>query len=230
MSPYPKGGKREIILERKQAIILFTGGIIALILIFILGMLFGRNLASRKYAGEQAKVAKEAYFPKKSPPAKPAPAEKKSEKEKEEVLKKIEEQKPPSELLAKPSKSEEQKAKTEESKQIEEVIEKAEQTSEEKKESSAEKKPQEKPAEKPEAIYTIQVASFPEKASAEELVKKLKEKKWQAYMESAEIPGKGTYWRVYVGKYSNKEQADKALVIFKSREPDFKDAFVKKRG
>ncbi len=230
MSPYPKGGKREIILERKQAIILFSGGIIALILIFILGMLFGRNLASRKYARKQAKVAKEAYFPKKpAPPAQPSP-EKKSEQEKKQVLEKIEEQKPPSELVAKSPAPEEQKAPSKESKQIEEIIEKAQKAPAEKKESKAEEKPQEKPAEKPQAIYTIQVASFPEKASAEELVKKLKEKKWQAYLEPAEIPGKGTYWRVYVGKYSSKEQADKALVIFKSREPGFKDAFVKKRG
>ena len=222
-----KKTRKEVILEKRQLVALFTGGIIALILVFILGVLFGRNLASRKMVAEQAKIAKKAYFPEKQTP-KPSPEKQQKQESAKEILKKIEEQKPPKQLVQ-AKKEEKVGAESEakkESEEIKKIIEKSEGTEEKPKETKQQETKTEQPKE---PAYTIQVASFPEKESAQKLLGELKNKKWNAFMESAEIPGKGTYWRVYVGKYSTKEQAQKALIIFKAREQKFKDAFIKRR-
>jgi cell division septation protein DedD len=84
------------------------------------------------------------------------------------------------------------------------------------------------PPAKPAGNFAIQVASFPDKLSADDLVKKLKADKWDAYSTPTDIPGKGIYYRVYVGHYETKDQADKALLIFKSKETEHQDAFVRK--
>ncbi len=49
--------------------------------------------------------------------------------------------------------------------------------------------------------YTLQVASFSTQEGADELVDRLQSKDQPAYLASATIPGKGTWWRVRVGRY-----------------------------
>src|SRR5690606_22212005 len=44
-----------------------------------------------------------------------------------------------------------------------------------------------------EGRYTVQVASFPDRASAEEMEREFKSKRYPAYTEEVKIPGKGTW-------------------------------------
>ena len=64
---------------------------------------------------------------------------------------------------------------------------------------------------------TVQVASVKNVQDADRLIVTLKEKGFQAYMSSATIPGKGTWYRVRVGSYESKTQADQALSRLKEQ-------------
>jgi len=260
---------REVILERKQVVMLFAGGVVALVLVFVLGVLFGRNMANRKGAREQSQAGQTALA---TEPAKPVPAATAETPPApgagETALKqKIDQQKVPpvkpekGETAAKAAKTgagETKPAGKESSKLLETKTPPASMKPGETK--KTETKPPEttktgtapagktagtktppaaaKPGEtKPKESAppapaksgpSIQVASFPDKPSADELVKKLKADKWPAFEETSKIPDKGTYYRVCLGPYASKDQANKALVIFKAKEPRYKDAFVRK--
>ena len=257
-------GNQEVVLERKQAVMLGAGVVIVLILVFVLGVLFGRNIANRKALKEQSQVAQKALT---SEPPKPVPSgttETPTLAQGEtSIQKKIDQQKPPEPKPAKgdtvnkgtkPGAKETVKPGTKPAgkevaqgatvkptgKETPKTPTKEAKTPETKPAATKEattKKPETKPAEtKPKETApaptktspAIQVASYPDKASAVDLVKKLKANKWPAYDEATEIPKKGTYYRVYLGPYSSKDQAAKALVIFKNKEPKYKDAFVRK--
>jgi len=58
-----------------------------------------------------------------------------------------------------------------------------------------------------EGKYTIQISSFLERDQAQNLVRWLRERKYPAFLTSAEIPGKGTWHRVRVGRFTTKEIA-----------------------
>ena len=61
----------------------------------------------------------------------------------------------------------------------------------------------------PKARYTLQVASYPDKDGAEQDVKKLKQSGFAAFIVSADVPGKGVWYRVRLGSFSNKASAEK---------------------
>ncbi len=235
MKEYSRQGEREVILERKQAVLLFAGGALALILVFVLGVLFGRNLANRKLAQEQAQVAKQAAFPQgpQSLPGATAAAlpeigatvqtAKSPVASGDTILQKIRAQQPPSRLTG-PAKGSTAKPTI--------AVKPASTTPTTTKPTTttpiATKPPATtKPATQPLPNFAIQVAAFPDQASADDLLKKLKADKWDVYSVPTQIPGKGIFQRVYVGRYSTRVQADKAIVIFKSKEPDHQDAFIR---
>ncbi|MEW6774840.1 MAG: SPOR domain-containing protein [Bdellovibrionota bacterium] len=56
--------------------------------------------------------------------------------------------------------------------------------------------------------YTIQVASFTKKADAQPLLKKLESRGYPAFLSTGKVKGK-TYYRVRVGKFGTKEEADR---------------------
>ena len=58
-----------------------------------------------------------------------------------------------------------------------------------------------------EGKYTIQISSFLERDQAQNLVRWLRERKYPAFLTSAEIAGKGTWHRVRVGRFATKEIA-----------------------
>jgi cell division septation protein DedD len=237
-------GNREVILERKQAVMLFAGGVIALVLVFVLGVLFGRNMAERKGAKEQSQASQTALA---TEPVKPVPAGTAAAPPSlvagETALKqKIDQQKVPP-LKTEKGATAGQAAKTPAPATMPPETAKTgtaapPKTAETKTQPATAKPAETKPAEtKPKETAppapaksgpSIQVASFPDKPSADELVKKLKADKWPAFEESTKIQGKGTYYRVCLGPYASREQANKALVIFKAKEPKYKDAFVRK--
>jgi cell division septation protein DedD len=74
--------------------------------------------------------------------------------------------------------------------------------------------------------YTIQLASLPNRADADALVKELRQNKYDAFMLQVTLPGKGTFYRVRVGRYVDLNQARKALAILQKREGKYFDAWI----
>ena len=58
-----------------------------------------------------------------------------------------------------------------------------------------------------EGRFTIQIASFLEREQAQNLVRWLRERKYPAFMVTADIPGRGTWHRVRVGRFPSKAEA-----------------------
>jgi cell division septation protein DedD len=59
----------------------------------------------------------------------------------------------------------------------------------------------------PTAGYTLNIASFREKGNADRLMKELEQKGYEAFVEKAHIPQKGTWYRVAVGHFPSREEA-----------------------
>ncbi len=55
--------------------------------------------------------------------------------------------------------------------------------------------------------YTVNIASFRDKSNADRLMKELEQKGYEAFVETANIPQKGTWHRVAVGHFSSREEA-----------------------
>jgi cell division septation protein DedD len=94
-------------------------------------------------------------------------------------------------------------------------------------------KPADKPAKPsitrpviPMGTFTIQLASLPDKGDALEVVKQLQSRRYDAYMLTVTLPGKGIFYRVRVGHYTDLNQAKKALAILQSREGKYFDAWI----
>ncbi len=75
--------------------------------------------------------------------------------------------------------------------------------------------------------WSVQLNAFPDERSAKQLVDRLKNKGYNAVI--SEVHNKTKVWyRVRVGKYTSREEADKALENFKTRE-NFDKAFATSR-
>jgi DedD protein len=61
----------------------------------------------------------------------------------------------------------------------------------------------------PKLRYTIQVSSHQEKQAAEEEVKRMKQNGFAAFIVASELPGKGTWYRVRLGSFTNRDAAEK---------------------
>lgn len=104
-------------------------------------------------------------------------------------------------------------------------------------------KPAEKPAEKPKAKaeakpkaepkktakadtkskpaggkFTIQVSAFQSRSQADHLVSNLKNKGYDAYIAQAVIPGKGIWYRVRIGNFGSRDDAQKTANTLKRKE------------
>ncbi|MBP9855554.1 MAG: SPOR domain-containing protein [Candidatus Omnitrophica bacterium] len=79
------------------------------------------------------------------------------------------------------------------------------------------------PAASKDSKYTIQVASYKDKINAERKVSELEKKDYKAYIVSKELFGKGTWYRVNVGGFSTKKEADEFLTNIKK---DYSGSFV----
>ena len=72
--------------------------------------------------------------------------------------------------------------------------------------------------------FTIQVASFQDKARAEIVAGSLKQKGYQPAISPKELPEKGTWYRVFVGDFDTEEEARSLLEKLKE---SHKDSFIK---
>ena len=64
--------------------------------------------------------------------------------------------------------------------------------------------------------FTIQVASFKDKVHAEKLTEELKNKGFSGYWLARNLGEKGTWYRVYVGNFDSKQQAEELLTKVKN--------------
>lgn len=55
--------------------------------------------------------------------------------------------------------------------------------------------------------YTVNIASFKDKGNADQLMKELVEKGYEAFVEKTNIPQKGTWYRVATGRFSSRGEA-----------------------
>jgi len=66
--------------------------------------------------------------------------------------------------------------------------------------------------------YTLQIASYQEKEMAEDDIKKMKQRGYAAFIVTSALPGKGTWYRVRLGSFSNKASAEKLQKELRAKE------------
>jgi len=66
--------------------------------------------------------------------------------------------------------------------------------------------------------FTLQLSSFQEKDEAAEFMKVLEGKGYQTYLISAEVPGRGLWYRVRLGDYANHDEALEAKAEFERKQ------------
>lgn len=71
--------------------------------------------------------------------------------------------------------------------------------------------------------FSIQVASFKQEQSAQQELEKLLKKEFPAFVESRDLADKGTWYRVYVGRFESKQKAGEYL---KNVQASYKDSFI----
>ncbi len=74
------------------------------------------------------------------------------------------------------------------------------------------------PAVKPKGAFAIQVGSYPTPEEAAQILARWKKKGYAAYQLSAEIPGRGTWYRVRLGGFAKRDEATKYLERFRTKE------------
>jgi len=70
----------------------------------------------------------------------------------------------------------------------------------------------------PKKSYTVQAGAMKDKALADAMVSKLKKAGYSAYIASSESSGKGTWYRVRLGTFPNKEDAQREVAKIKKNE------------
>jgi len=76
-----------------------------------------------------------------------------------------------------------------------------------------------KPEDSASKPFTIQVASFQTKDKAQKTLEKMLQENNDAFILSKSLKDKGTWYRVYVGKFDTKAQAEQFLTGFKKNYP-----------
>jgi len=84
--------------------------------------------------------------------------------------------------------------------------------------------PEEKPPLSLEKKFTIQVASFQDKARAELVSEELRKKGYVPVISAKDLGNKGIWYRVWVGDFESEE---KARELLKTLKEDYKDSFIK---
>jgi len=82
-------------------------------------------------------------------------------------------------------------------------------------------------AQSPGKNWRAQVNAYPDERSAKQIVERLKNKGYNAYVSEVQNQGK-TWYRVSVGRYTSRDEADKVLEALRSKE-NFSKAFVTSR-
>ena len=76
-------------------------------------------------------------------------------------------------------------------------------------------------AKKPDATashFTLQLSAFPDRADAEEFMRKIQAAGYKPFLVASEIPGKGVFFRVRVGDYASRQAAVEAKAEFEKKQ------------
>jgi len=236
-------------LDNRQVVLIVSGLILVLMLSFLMGTLFGRNLARMSDQPAPIAAAESGQDNLANPSPNPAvPTEQLSSLEndlaaaadspeskapanREELIQNLQNMKPPTGMPA---------AETETVEPAPPVMAKLDNANDSQPaaggaegpnrglaapaKAEAKKETLAKPM-IPAGSYTIQLVSLPGKGEAEALVRELQSKKYEAFMLTVALP-KGTFYRVRVGHYQDLNQAKKALAILQNREGKYYDAWI----
>lgn len=232
MAENRRSKEKRFYFSRGQLVILAVGFAAASTIIFFLGILIGQGIEERKLVkseeplvkipartaqqeaasaapGAQAKEELTFYDTLTKPPPRPQ-ATKEQEKDPERA-----------ENVAKAEiKEEKPAAKEPDSAKAEKGRESSSASAESSVSQTADRQESDRP-------WTVQVNAFPDEHSARTWVDRLKNKGYNAYVVAAEIKGR-TWYRVRIGHYATREEADKIEEVLRSKE-NLSSSFVTSR-
>ena len=173
--------------------LIFTVGLLLCLFLwmFVLGFYFGQKVVGNRVKKLSSPVSKKALTAKK---ASPPPV--------------FEEVKPPP-LVAEKKPTSPEPLKTKEAHEPQPPQKEAISTKLPPKSSSAKPAPSKATTKtvKPKRFYTVQVASMRSPTEAQKFVKYLREKGYEAFYRKVILPQKGTWYRVYVGRFKSLSEA-----------------------
>jgi DedD protein len=208
--------KIEVSLDGRQIFYLFFGGAVVACLVFVLGVMVGRRLESRAHVDRAAATSAtrdplaaldrlaegkgEMTFPAALGSSAPPPVS-----AVERVIEPA--AAPPPEPAPAPKPAAEKPAEKT-----------AEKTAEKKKPAADEPAPASKP-DADNGKFTLQLSAFQDQAEAEAFLATVKGAGYRAYVVSAEVEGKGTFYRVRLGNYNSYDDAVAAKAEFERKVP-----------
>jgi len=216
MAENRRGKENRYYFSRGQMVLLGGVFVMASVVIFFLGMIIGKNIEERKIAKMEEPLARI--------PVKPGGAA----PNQDDITFNADSSKTPSAAVDKnepqPTESPEKIAKVEPqaskpAKELEKVAALATPN-----QSDADSKGQ---TTEPNGTWRAQVNAFPDPRSAKLLVDRLKNKGYNAYVSEVQNRGK-TWYRVSVGRYDSREDAEKTVKTLKTKE-NFPAAFAASR-
>jgi cell division septation protein DedD len=228
MAENRRGKENRLYFTRGQMILLGGAFTLTSVIIFLIGMFVGKSIEERKVAKKEEPLFKIPVKPSSKETSGAPAAQSKDEisfndapsksesavSQAEEKTKEVKvaekvaaETKPPAKTEAPATKRAEKKVEM--SAPAAEAVKKAETT-----ETAVDQG----------KIWRVQVNAYPDERSAKLIVDRLKNKGYNAYATEVQNTGK-TWFRVSVGKYGTREEADKIVESLKSKE-NFTKAFV----
>lgn len=190
--------ERRFYFTRGQMVLLGTAFTVASFIVFALGMFVGKEIEARKVVRPEEPVVKVPVNPAPQAQSEAEGAKAKNELTFYNTLSKTPPSKPQPEAKAPPKAAEKTGAKAD--------VE----TKETKSETPAAAKTGDK-------IWSVQANSYPDEKSANELVDRLKNKGYNAFVTQANVKGK-TWYRVRVGRVGSREEAEKIEAELKNKE------------
>jgi cell division septation protein DedD len=219
MAENRKGKDKRYYFSRGQFILLGCGFTIASVIIFFLGMLVGQGIEERKIVKPAEPLMKIPVRPTQGPNSVPGPA-------KEEITfydtltrsatvqARVEEELREAKRAEKVAKAEVKGSKLPARQELTSLAKRDEDKPAEagRKLKSAEAEP--KHSGKP---WTVQVNAFPDEKSAKSWVDRLRDKGYNAYVSESHLQGR-TWYRVRVGRFDSREEAEKIQESLKKKE------------
>ncbi len=234
MAENRRGKENRFYFSRGQMILLGGAFTLASVIIFVLGMFVGKGIEERKLTKKEEPLVKIPVKPTpKETGSAPAPQPKDEISFNDSLSKsagavaaaeeKTKEVAPAEKIAKVETKETKIQAKTEAPavKPVEKNAERSGPAEDAAKKAETTKTAAEKDQSK---IWRAQVNAYPDERSAKQMVDRLKNKGYKAYVTEVQNNGK-TWFRVSIGKYGSRDEADKAVELLRTKE-NFPKAFV----
>jgi cell division septation protein DedD len=230
MAENRRGKENRLYLTRGQMILLGGAFTLTSVIIFLIGMFVGKSIEERKLARKEEPLVKIPVKPSSKETSGAPAAQSKDEISFNDAPSKSASAVPQAEEKSKEVKASEKvatetnlpaKSEPPATKRAENKVELSAPPAEAAKKAETTETAAEKDQSK---IWRVQVNAYPDERSAKLIVDRLKNKGYNAY--ATEVQNKGKTWfRVSVGKYGTREEADRIVEALKSKE-NFTKAFV----